>query len=90
MRAGSAAGRRCSARNFESAPGNRQWRSAHGARDALAEDEPFEQRIAGKPVSAMQTGRRDLAAGPEAGHRGRAVGARGNAAHVEMRGRRDR
>ena len=56
----------------------RAWR-----RDAFAEHQAFEQRVAGEPVAAVQAGRRDFAAGPEAGQRGRALGVGRDAAHVE-------
>ncbi len=67
-----------------------QGRRAQRARDALAEDEPFEQRVAREPVAAMQACRRHFAAGPEAGQRRRALSVGRDAAHVEVGGSRDR
>ncbi len=87
---GIGSGQSLALRNRERSARRRQRQRTHGARDARAEHESFEQRVAGEPVSAVQPRCGDLAAGPQPGHRGRALGIRGNAAHVEVRGGRDR
>ena len=74
----------------EGALRRRQARFADGARDALAEHESLQQRIAGEAIAAVQARRGHFAAGPEAGQRRRAARIRRDAAHVEMRRRRHR
>ena len=87
MRSGSASSS-ATLRRDERAPGRRQLRLADGARDALAEHEALQQRVAGETIAAVQARCRNFAAGPEAGQRGRAARIRRDAAHVEMRRRR--
>ncbi len=57
---------------------------------ASAEHRRFQQRIGGEPVGAMQAGRGDLADGPQAFDSGAAAHVGGDAAHVIVRGGRDR
>ena len=58
--------------------------------DARGKDHGFEQRVRRQPVGAVRAGRRYFAAGPQSLQRGAAVRVDGDAAHVIMRGRRDR
>ena len=90
MRAGFGGCRGRAPRQVERAGGRRQLRRAHVVRDARAEHEAFQQRIAREPVAAVQAGRGHFAAGPEPGHGRRAVRVGRDPAHVEVRGGRDR
>ena len=59
-------------------------------RDARGIDHGLEQRVRRQPVGAMRAGGGHFAAGPKPCKRGAAAVVHGDAAHVIMRGRRDR
>jgi hypothetical protein len=63
---------------------------ANVGRDACGEHHGLEQRVGGEPVGAVQAGRGHLADRPQAGNARAAACIGGDAAHVIMRGRRNR